>query len=169
MPDIEFVSNDFGKPSLREKFKKIHFNLSHSCGHSVLAFSPNSQIGVDIEKIDPDFNFRLIARANFSEAENRFIDIKEQEACIRFYTLWTRKEALLKAVGTGIGENLGIEVFRTINHCKPKNHFWDKDYYLNTFKFQDNYMITTAGSQEEKNVLLIDCMIDCEMKESNAH
>ena len=155
--EIEFISNKFGKPSLAEKYKRLNFNLSHSSECSVLAFSPNSEIGIDIEKIDPEFEFDLIAKAHFSEAENRFIDAGQHESSKRFYTLWTRKEALLKAIGTGIGENLGVEVFRKVNHYHPELPFpinQKADYYLKTFECGDKYMITTAGSSPEEFIVV---------------
>ena len=150
--EIEFISNDFGKPSLAGKCKKIHFNLSHSSECSVLAFSIKSEIGVDIEKIDPGFDFDLIAKAHFSETENSFIDAERDESRKRFYTVWTRKEALLKAIGTGIGGNLDVEVFRKVNQYNldfPFPIIQETDYYLNTFEYQDKYMITTAGKHPE--------------------
>ena len=153
-----FISNKFGKPSLAEKYKRLNFNLSHSSECSVLAFSPNSEIGIDIEKIDPEFEFDLIAKAHFSEAENRFIDAGQHESSKRFYTLWTRKEALLKAIGTGIGENLDVEVFRNVNYYHPEvtlPGIQKADYYLHTFEYQDKYMITTAGSTPGKFIAVI--------------
>jgi phosphopantetheine--protein transferase-like protein len=147
--EIDFISNDYGKPSLPEKYEKIHFNLSHSKGFSALAFSTKSEIGIDIERIDPEFDFDAIANAHFSKAENRFLHAEKRESRNRFYTLWTRKEAFLKAVGTGIGENLGIEVFRRINHYRPEVPFQEVqgvDFYLKTFLFQNQYMISTAGN-----------------------
>ena len=144
---IEFVSNDYQKPSLCEKYKKIHFNLSHSTGLTALAFSTKSEIGVDVEKIDQEFDFDLIAKTHFSAAENRYLLAKQPNTREMFYKLWTRKEAFLKAVGTGIGENLGIEVFRKINHFRPEilfPGFQGKDFYLKSFSYQDKYMISKA-------------------------
>lgn len=151
--DIEFVSNTFGKPSLTGKVKKIHFNLSHRSGRSALAFSPKGEIGIDVEKIDPKFDFDLIGYSHFSNAENSFIHEKQDEAYKRFYTLWTRKEAFLKAIGTGIGENLGIEVFRKINHFKPEIPCFEipgGNFYLNSFEFQNEYLISTASMDSGK-------------------
>lgn len=151
--EIEFISNEFGKPSLSEKFKKIHFNLSHCSGISVLAFSAKSEIGIDIEKIDPEFDFDLIAKAHFSQTENSFIHEIQGEEPKRFYTLWTRKEAILKAVGMGIGENLDVGVFKEVNRWKPKTFFPDsqnRDFFLATFEMQGNFMVTTAGCSPEK-------------------
>ena len=155
---IEFISNEFGKPMVSHGNRKIHFNISHRCGLSTLAFSAKSEIGVDVEKIDPEFDFDLIAKAHFSDAENRFIDEGKQESGKRFFTVWTRKEALLKAIGTGIGENLDVEVFRNVNYYHPEvplPGIQKADYYLNTFEYQDKYMITTAGSTSEKFIAVI--------------
>ena len=156
--EIEFISNDFGKPSLAEKYKKINFNLSHSSGLSALAFSTGSEIGVDVEKIDPEFDFNLIAKAHFSRAENSFIHEVPGKERERFYIVWTRKEALLKAVGTGIGDYLDVEVFRNVNHYHPEVPFpfiMEEDYYLKTFKYQDNYIITDAGSSQIELIVAI--------------
>jgi phosphopantetheinyl transferase len=147
--EIEFVSNTFGKPSLSEKYEKIHFNLSHSKGLSALAFSTKSEIGIDIERIDPKFDFEMIADAHFSKSENHFLHAKKLESRNRFYTLWTRKEAFLKAVGIGIGENIGIEVFRRVNHFRqemPLPEIQGGDFYLKTFLYQNQYLITSASN-----------------------
>ncbi len=158
--EIEFISNKFGKPYLDEKYKKIYFNLSHSSECSVLAFSTKSETGIDVEKIDPEFNFDLIAKVHFSEAEKNFLYSNQHEACKKFYTLWTRKEAFLKTLGIGIGENLDVEVFRNENHWNPKTvlpGIRNSDYYLSSLELWDKFLITTAGSrQEEINCIMID-------------
>jgi len=151
--EIEFVSNPYGKLFLSEKYKKIHFNLSHSSGVSVLAFSVKSEIGVDVEKVDPGFEYHIIAKRYFSNAENRYIHELDGQSCMRFYTLWTRKEAFLKSVGSGIVENLDIEVFRKVNHYSPKKEFTGKhatDFYVKSFLFQNNYMISVASNDPGK-------------------
>jgi len=158
--EIEFISNDFGKPSLSEKYEKIHFNLSHSKGISALAFSTKSEIGIDIERIEPKFDFEMIANSHFSKAENHFLHAEKMESRNRFYTLWTRKEAFLKAVGIGIGENIGIEVFRKVNQFRqemPLPGIQGGDFYLKTFLFQNQYLITSASRDaSEVSCQLID-------------
>jgi len=158
--EIEFISNDFGKPSLSEKYERIHFNLSHSKGISALAFSTKSEIGIDIERIEPKFDFEMIANSHFSKAENHFLHAEKMESRNRFYTLWTRKEAFLKAVGIGIGENIGIEVFRKVNQFRqemPLPGIQGGDFYLKTFLFQNQYLITSASRDaSEVSCQLID-------------
>jgi phosphopantetheinyl transferase len=156
--EIDFVSNDYGKPSLSERYEKIHFNLSHSKGLSALAFSTKSEIGIDIERIDPKFDFEMVANSHFSKAENRFLHAEKIESRDRFFTLWTRKEAFLKAIGIGIGENLGIEVFRKVNHFRqemPLSEIQGGDFYLKTFLYQNQYLITSASSNSGEFYTLV--------------
>lgn len=156
---LEFILNEYGKPSLAENPKEIYFNLSHCSGLSALAFTVKSEIGIDIEKIDPEFDFDLIAKAHFSDAENSFIDHEPPESRKRFYTVWTRKESLLKAIGTGIAENLDVEVFRKVNYYNPELPLSiniESDYYLTTCEYQNKYLISAAG----KDPGAIYCLID---------
>ena len=156
---IEFVLNNRGKPSLTDSYKIIHFNLSHRSGISIIGFDTKSVIGVDIEIIDPDFDFDPIVRNHFTQAENNFIFESLEESRLKFYTLWTRKEAFLKAIGTGIGENLEVEVFKCFHQFKPMRPIagiHPDDFYLNTFVFQQNYLITIANNYPDGLVGLID-------------
>ena len=82
-----------GKPFLSEG---PAFSLSHSGDFCVLAVG-EGRVGVDIERMDKANLQALYVIAN--EAEQAWILEKDQ--LLRFYTLWTRKEALAKAVGTG--------------------------------------------------------------------
>jgi phosphopantetheinyl transferase len=146
---VDFITNPSGKPLLPEKHKDIHFNLSHSSGVSTLAFSAKSEIGVDVEKIDPGFDYQLITRRYFSTAENDYIRGPDKDTFKRFYTLWTRKEAFLKAVGMGIGENLEVEVCRKINYFSPEKPFAGRhatDFYLKSYLFQSDYVISVAAN-----------------------
>lgn len=156
---LGFVYNSYGKPSLTGDYKIIHFNLSHSSGISIIGFDTKSVIGVDVEKIDPDFDFEPIVRTHFTQDENNFIFESLERSRLRFYTLWTRKEAFLKAVGTGIGENLEVEVFKEFHQFKPMSPIAGihaNDFYLETFVYQRNYLITIAKNYPDGLVGLID-------------
>lgn len=156
---IEFGSNEYGKPLLSDKYKNIYFNLSHSSGLSVIGFDSKSPIGVDVEKIDPEFDFEPIVKTHFTQDENDFIYKDPKESRLRFYTLWTRKEAFLKAIGTGIGEDLGVEVLSGSHHFKPGSPISGircNDFYLESYVFQKNYLITTADSYRDSFIGMID-------------
>ena len=87
---FEINYNRNGKPLCDFCF----FSISHSGDFAAVAVSDN-QVGVDIQ-IPGGFKKREKYML-FSPAENEFVNAKDPEN--RFYTLWTRKEAYIKAEG----------------------------------------------------------------------
>jgi 4'-phosphopantetheinyl transferase len=107
---LRFVYNPHGKPSLegRGNEESLRFNVGHSHQLGVYALTRGRPVGVDVEwmKRLPDAG-KLAARF-FSERERGSLAAlpadQVQEA---FYLCWTRKEAYLKALGTGLATTLG--------------------------------------------------------------
>lgn len=109
--DLTFVKNSFGKISLSNSYlSKIKFNYSHSNGIILYSFALNDDIGIDIEKINLKIEFKELAIIYFSKKEIEFMgEATSQNAVVRnFYRIWTRKEALLKALGTGLINDLNF-------------------------------------------------------------
>lgn len=103
-PDhLDFVVGVSGKPTLKENVG-WHFNVSHS-GDWLLIAIGRTPVGVDLERVSPDFPFRDVLSASFSPDEQRHID-GCPDARLGFYQLWTRKEALVKATANGLGDAL---------------------------------------------------------------
>jgi 4'-phosphopantetheinyl transferase len=98
-----------GKPSLVEN-DGLYFNVSHSGSLALLALSARP-VGIDVELIKPDFDWMDISGRFFSQEE--ISELSGSEAGLRvqrFFSLWTRKEALLKATGAGVpGLEAGVE------------------------------------------------------------
>lgn len=91
-----------GKPRLAGK-RGLRFNLSHSGDLAIVCIASQSEVGVDLESIRPVASAAAIARRRFSTAEANFVEHGEpSEVDRRFLLCWTRKEALGKALGTGI-------------------------------------------------------------------
>jgi phosphopantetheinyl transferase len=149
---VELEYNLFGKPRLNARSGKMYFSLSHSREVSLLAFNFHHEIGADIEFMDTSFDFKSIAEACFTLSEQKYINHGTNGDATRFYRLWTRKEALLKAIGTGITEHLDVEVFREINlfHGKFTMHTEDQTskFILTTTPFDGDYMITVATQED---------------------
>ena len=102
-PDLlEFDEGPFGKPHLLG-FAGCAFNLSHSEEVAVVLIAPGGEIGVDIEMLRPIPDAQALAHRNFSREE--CISLRAAEPAERdhaFLTGWTRKEACLKAIGSGL-------------------------------------------------------------------
>jgi 4'-phosphopantetheinyl transferase len=98
---LSFSYGPYGKPSLPEP--GLHFNLSHSHGRALFAFSSTSPLGVDLELVRPLPDLLQVGAAIFSLAEaKKFESISPQDQPTSFFKCWTRKEALIKALGTGL-------------------------------------------------------------------
>jgi phosphopantetheine--protein transferase-like protein len=99
-----------GKPELNDN--SLFFNISHTTDSFVIAISENFPVGVDLEGLNKHLNYEPIVKRFFSEKEAEYILNTPVESKDRFFLLWTRKEALLKAIGTGIIPHFSrIEVF----------------------------------------------------------
>ena len=115
--ELKFQYAECGKPHLAEKqinppsaIRHPQFSVSHSNGLALFAVSARP-VGVDLEHIRSDFSFMDIARRFFHEEEIRYLDsltVGDQPRA--FFSLWTRKEAYLKALGLGLNASLSTRI-----------------------------------------------------------
>lgn len=110
--EVRFKYSEHGKPMLagNERDGEIKFNVAHSGGIALFAFTRAGEIGVDLEFIRPEIAGDDIARRFFSAAElaclKRIPAPARQQA---FFDCWTRKEAFVKA--KEIGLSLALDQF----------------------------------------------------------
>jgi 4'-phosphopantetheinyl transferase len=100
-----------GKPALPAE-SPVQFNIAHSGDLAIFALSHSSsgaiQIGVDVECMRPRPNGMELARRFFHPDEIAHLaSLPDDRRDPEFLQIWVRKEACLKAVGTGIAGNLG--------------------------------------------------------------
>lgn len=99
---LQFADGPFGKPYLVDA-PDCHFNLSHSAHRALLAIGGDAPLGVDIELIHVVDKLPALARAHFTADEiGPLMALPVDERDAAFLCLWTRKEACLKAIGTGL-------------------------------------------------------------------
>ncbi|MBB6486250.1 4'-phosphopantetheinyl transferase superfamily protein [Rhizobium lusitanum] len=99
---ICFSYNESGKPSVSGSgISPVHFNLTHSADLAMLAVSDCYTLGIDIEEVR--FLKEDIAKWFFSRRECETLRSLPAEAYLDgFYRCWTRKEAFVKAQGSGL-------------------------------------------------------------------
>ena len=107
LAELRILKGKYGKPFLENS--PLTFNLSHCSGCSALAVSRNRSLGIDIEdskSISKD-GLLLVSR-NFSQSENRWINngTCEKQIRLRSLSVFTQKEALLKALDIGLTTHL---------------------------------------------------------------
>lgn len=112
---IEFVYGPQGKPAVESGLqgKVLQFNLSHSNDRAVYVFGWDRPVGIDIEHVRPMEDVDDFARQFFSDDESALIrSLSGHQKWDFFFKLWTCKEALLKANGSGLSFPLNqAEVF----------------------------------------------------------
>ena len=126
--EIEFTINENGKPFLKY-YPTFYFNISHTRNAVVVAFS-RCNVGVDIEKIK-SADFQISKRFLTSTEQDYILSHKNPECA--FYEIWTKKEAYVKCLGTGLATPL--KSFNVLN--KKDNHM------INTSKIR-NYLVSTC-------------------------
>ena len=110
--EIELRAEPSGKPELVTPgdVPRPHFNLSHS-GEIVLIAVADAPLGVDVEQVGdpPDLPAmeRHVLRADEVAGLEALRDTRRTEA---FISIWTRKEAYLKARGRGLGRLRRVSV-----------------------------------------------------------
>jgi 4'-phosphopantetheinyl transferase len=100
---VQFKTGRYGKLSLVDDGNPLRFNLSHSHGLALYGFCMGREIGIDTEKIRPEFAGEEIAQRYFSTVEQRELaELPKELRDTAFFLCWTRKEAYIKAHGDGL-------------------------------------------------------------------
>lgn len=103
---VTVLRDRYGKPSLGPN-APIHCSFSHSGDQHWVAVSSHP-VGVDVQqhRINPP-PFLALARRFFAPNEAAALAALEGDAlATAFYRLWTRKEAMVKALGRGLAFGL---------------------------------------------------------------
>ncbi|MEP1208759.1 MAG: 4'-phosphopantetheinyl transferase superfamily protein [Rhizobiaceae bacterium] len=99
--DLAFTWSD-GMPTLIG-FEDFHFSTSYSGGKMAVACS-DVAIGIDLELTATEPSDQDVADNLFHPRElNQLHQTPDADWATVFYSIWTQKEALAKALGTGFG------------------------------------------------------------------
>jgi 4'-phosphopantetheinyl transferase len=99
------IEMDTNKKPYMSSHKSICFNLSHATDYAIIGVKNEDAVGIDIEYLNNDFNFSEIMPDIFSNPEIDIV-LNATHKTRAFYKFWTRKEAIVKATGTGISDFL---------------------------------------------------------------
>jgi 4'-phosphopantetheinyl transferase len=115
----------------------IDFNVSHTDGLVICAFSNNNRVGVDIEKVT-DIKIQDF-ESFFTEEENRQIRLAKNRN-LQFFTYWTKKESVMKADGRGF--NLDLKQIVIAEHAFVNDQTW----YVGEIAVPSGYIAHIATS-----------------------
>ena len=136
-PKSKLFLNEFGKP-----YKNCgYFNVSHSGDLVVLATSENHEVGVDVECKNRD-----------KKGLDKYVFSKEMDN-ETFIENWTRKEAILKCLGTGLAKD-----FKDAPYQAGFVSYQDKNLFVQTFHLGE-YVISVAketNRSEEPEIIEVE-------------
>jgi len=122
---LAFFAGPRGKPTLArpsdtDAHSAVSFNMSHSHGRALIAVSDGREVGIDVERLNPDVQALAIARRYFCASELAAIEGAASGAQAQsFFRYWVAKEAVLK--GQGIGLKFPIDGFEVQFEARGPN------------------------------------------------
>lgn len=132
----QVITNENEKPYL--KTNKLKFNISHSGNIVVCAISETHEVGIDIELIKhieiSDFRGQM-TKNEWEEV------INSQNQNKSFFDYWTKKEAVLKALGKGL--NVPLKSFEVRMN---KTLLEGKSFYLSNLTIHTDYSCHLAST-----------------------
>lgn len=153
--DIEFIRNSYGKPFVRGA--NIEFNMSHSYNSAYYAITSDFSVGIDVEFYNKGKNIFNIAKSVFSIDELEFFlnlsDLKRQEF---FFNVWTKKEAVIKAMGLGLAYPME-KVNTMLDKKKGYIGLSEDRYYLHTLNSSNAYKAHLVVKNKEDIVINQHC------------
>ena len=129
----EYEVNEHGKPVSNN----CYFNVSHS--HGLVAFVMDEvPVGIDVEKL------KIIEKnlVNFISNDSEMQYIHDGKS---FFEIWTNKESLVKALGTGINKKVSSIPGLPLN---GKREFEGKTFASKTIQFKD-FIISVTREKDE--------------------
>ena len=132
----EYTVDTLGKP----RAEKCRFSLSHSGEYAALAVSFGTEIGLDVEKLVESKENDALARYCLSDNE-----WNEYRQGVGFLTLFTAKESLVKAEGTGITDVIKAIPALPLDGTVEYN---GKSYYRHAIK-RDGYVASVTMEKED--------------------
>lgn len=96
-----------GRPLLAEPGGGLHVSLSHAGGVVAAALAWDGPVGVDVERLRPLPDRGALARTALAGSEQDAVDgLPPERRDAQLLRFWTRKEAVAKALGSGLATHL---------------------------------------------------------------
>ena len=119
--DIELDAGPQGKPFVKTPGSRpLHFNVSHSQKVALFAFSHDSEVGIDVEGSKARLDHLGVGQRIMSAQEHQWLQslpVSKQKAA--FLACWTRKEAFVKALGSGLNFPMKDLTLTFLPHQSP--------------------------------------------------
>lgn len=143
---IVFQRGRFGKPFVANS--TVRFNLSDTKDAVAVALTLDTDLGLDLETMTRHVDHRSVSQHYFTPGEQDSI-AAAVDGKRRFLELWTRKEAVLKASGVGIMDDLrSLRVDQVTNDLRIRHPEFvamsGPEYHVHTWHVGDALLLSLA-------------------------
>ncbi|WP_434598877.1 4'-phosphopantetheinyl transferase family protein [Streptomyces sp. A5-4] len=123
--DVRFVrepcpgcGEPHGRPAVATPDPPLHFSLSHG-GGMVLVAVASSTVGVDVEQTPRPDTVEMCTPSLHPDERTELAAIQPAERREAFGRIWTRKEAYLKGLGTGLSREPSLDYLGADKDSRP--------------------------------------------------
>ena len=156
--NFELVYNEYEKPFLKV-FPNINFSFSYSNNYVFIAISIKKLIGIDIEHINRELRINNIASEIMSSSEIAQFNSFDNNSINKydyFFQLFSAKESIIKAFGTGLyfdikSINLADSyhfIYNGRNFICEKLGLWKNQYFLSICYEQTSLNVISSGPEQ---------------------
>jgi 4'-phosphopantetheinyl transferase len=163
--DWRFAAGPYGRPELTGALATLglRFNLSHTRGLAACAVTRNHTVGIDVELLRNSIDFLAIAQMHFTGYE--CAQIAAAPTALKpeiFFSIWTLKEAYIKARGFGLSlplKSFSVNVARPGIRPAPDDcPFW----YASLSRQEGGYLVAVATPSLDQDKIPIIVYRKCE-------
>lgn len=153
---VAFERGPYGKPFIRNS--TFGFNLSDTKDAVAIAIGNIGEIGLDLETTERTVDHVAVGEHYFTTEEQAAI-ATAPDGKRRFLEFWTRKEAVLKASGVGIMDDLRVlrvdeAVNRMTIHHEAFVAYAAPAYHVNTWHIGPTHILSLAATLDPKKITL---------------
>jgi 4'-phosphopantetheinyl transferase len=148
---LRFGYSEHGKPALLDNHSGLQFNVSNSASLVVYAVISRRAVGIDVEHVRELPDIDAIATQFFAPSEARTVQaLRQPSKTAAFFACWTRKEAYIKAIGTGLSRPLDTFVVTFLPGETPRLAWVEDDaceterWSFESFSPADGYVSAVA-------------------------
>ncbi|MBK9760168.1 MAG: 4'-phosphopantetheinyl transferase superfamily protein [Flavobacteriales bacterium] len=165
---VRMARGPFGKPYLERK--DLRFNMSDTKDAVLIAFANKLEIGADIETMARDVDHQAVSEHYFTAPEilamrpppkpsSQGGGLSEDFSKRRFLEFWTRKEAVLKASGVGIMDDLRALRVNDLRNTMMIEHeafitMAAEEYHVQTLQVGAQHLVSVACPVEIEGVVV---------------
>jgi 4'-phosphopantetheinyl transferase len=143
---LRFARGSYGKPMVEGV--PLRFNFSDTKDAVLIGISGAHEIGVDLETMARTVDHDAVSSHYFTPEEDAAIRASGDRKR-RFLELWTRKEAVLKASGVGIMDDLrALRVDAPLNAVMIGHEAFEREaaqaYHVRTWRIGEHHIASVA-------------------------